>query len=132
MNQIQLILLSLLLVSLTGCSNTVKSASQDIHATTSKEQKSHSKNKFLSKDVIISSENSCIDDMTLLKQTSYNDYQIFFQQYSGIMNEYQFLRINSEIMDSDTKRYLTDILTIKYDTLCSKIKFSVFQSIKKK
>lgn len=122
----------MLLLSITGCSTLEKnrpSTSQDIPA---QGTASNSESKLLPKSVIPSSTNSCIDDMTLLKQTRYNEYQTFAAQYSEIMNEYHFLRKNSEIMDNDTKRYLSDMLAIKRDTLCSKIKFNTFQSIKEK
>ena len=132
MPKIKFTLLSMLLLSITGCSTLEKnrpSTSQDIPA---QGTASNSESKLLPKSVIPSSTNSCIDDMTLLKQTRYNEYQTFAAQYSEIMNEYHFLRKNSEIMDNDTKRYLSDMLAIKRDTLCSKIKFNTFQSIKEK
>lgn len=88
--------------------------------------------KLLPREVIPSSTNSCVDNMTLLKQTNNGQYQWLTQQYSELMNEYHFLRVNSEIMDKDTKQYLSDTLTMKRETLCSKIKFNAFQSIKEK
>lgn len=132
MTKMKFTLLSMLLLSITGCSTLEKnrpSTSQDMPT---QGTVSNSESKLLPKSVIPSSANKCIDDMTLLKQTHYNEYQTFAAQYSEIMNEYHFLRKNSEIMDNDTKRYLSDMLAIKRDTLCSKIKFSTFQSIKEK
>lgn len=132
MNQIKLALLCVLLVSVTGCSTRGKHPTPAPQDMEEKKSPSHTENKLLPNEVIPSSTNSCIDDMALLKQTRYNEYQAFLAQYGEIMNEYHFLRKNSEIMDKDTKTYLNDMLTMKRDTLCSKIKFNTFQSIKEK
>ena len=131
MTKIKLTLLSALLLSMTGCSNLGKPIPSQQNSPP-KESVSNSENKLLPNGVLLSSTNSCVDDMTLLKQTRYNEYQVFLKQYSEIMNEYHFLRKNSEIMDKDTRRYLSDTLTMKRDTLCSKIKFNTFQSVKEK
>lgn len=131
MTKIKLTLLSALLLSMTGCSNLGKPIPSQQNSPP-KESASNSENKLLPNGVLLSSTNSCVDDMTLLKQTRYNEYQVFLKQYSEIMNEYHFLRKNSEIMDKDTRRYLSDTLTMKRDTLCSKIKFNTFQSVKER
>lgn len=131
MTKIKLTLLSALLLSMTGCSNLGKPIPSQQNSPP-KESVSNSENKLLPNGVLLSSTNSCVDDMTLLKQTRYNEYQVFLKQYSEIMNEYHFLRKNSEIMDKDTRRYLSDTLTMKRDTLCSKIKFNTFQSVKER
>ncbi|MCG9529028.1 hypothetical protein MCM45_21090 [Providencia rettgeri] len=128
----KLTLLSMLLLSITGCSTLEKNRPSPFQDVPQQETVSNSESKLLPNDVIPSSTNSCIDDMALLKQTRYNEYQKFLTQYGEIMNEYHFLRKNSEIMDKDTKTYLNDMLTMKRDTLCSKIKFNTFQSIKEK
>lgn len=133
MTKMKLTLLSALFLSITGCSTLGKphpSPSKDVSPKELVAEQSE--NKLLPNGVVPSSTNSCIDDMAILKQTRYSEYQVFLKQYSDIMNEYHFLRKNSEIMDSDTKRYLSDMLTMKRDTLCSKIKFNTFQSIKEK
>lgn len=134
MKIIKIITLSLLVTALTGCSGLSRKPSpQSLQmATTAEPASVDTEIKLLPKEIMPSSTNSCIDDMTLLKQTSYNIYLDRVKQYSELMNEYHFLRRNSEIMDKDTKQYLSDILDVKRDTLCSKIKFNVFQSIKKK
>ena len=131
MTKNKLTLLSALLLSMTGCSNLGKPIPSQQNSPP-KESVSNSENKLLPNGVLLSSTNSCVDDMTLLKQTRYNEYQVFLKQYSEIMNEYHFLRKNSEIMDKDTRRYLSDTLTMKRDTLCSKIKFNTFQSVKER
>ncbi|ENN8379050.1 hypothetical protein ACAX46_004540 [Providencia rettgeri] len=132
MTKMKLTLLSMLLLSITGCSTLEKNRPSSSQDASQQETVSNSESKLLPNDVIPSSTNSCIDDMALLKQTRYNEYQKFLTQYGEIMNEYHFLRKNSEIMDKDTKTYLNDMLTMKRDTLCSKIKFNTFQSIKEK
>lgn len=128
MKQIKAIILLLLFTAVAGCSGL---SLKPLPHTDEAEVK-NSNDKLLPKEVITSSTNSCVDDITLLRQTRYNDYKILVQQYEELMNEYHFLRKNSEIMDKDTKRYLSDILTMKRETLCSKIKFNAFQSIKEK
>ncbi|ETO41106.1 hypothetical protein X965_14660 [Morganella sp. EGD-HP17] len=133
MKAIKIITLSLFVTALAGCSGL--SGRQAVLTPTEPAREAPSGNtdvKLLPKEIIPSSTNSCIDDMALLKQTSYSAYQDRVRQYGELMNEYHFLRRNSEIMDKDTKQYLSDILEVKRDTLCSKIKFNVFQSIKKK
>ncbi|ENN8379087.1 hypothetical protein ACAX46_004580 [Providencia rettgeri] len=132
MTKMKLTLLSMLLLSITGCSTLEKNHPSPSQDAPQQVTVSNSESKLLPNDVIPSSTNSCIDDMALLKQTRYNEYQTFLTQYGEIMNEYHFLRKNSEIMDKDTKTYLNDMLTMKRDTLCSKIKFNTFQSIKEK
>lgn len=129
MKQIKTIIFPLLLLTfLTGCSSMSKDKPQS--EVTAKTSQQSVDNKFLPQKAIPSSTNSCIDDMTLLKQTNYNQYSVFVRQYGELMDEYHFLRKNDEIMDKDTKQYLSNILTIKYETLCSKIKFSSFLSVK--
>lgn len=133
MKTIKIVTLSLLVTTLAGCSG--MSARQTIlspEKTAAETSNQNTDVKLLPKEIIPSSTNSCVDDMTLLKQTNYNTYLDRIKQYGELMNEYHFLRRNSEIMDRDTKQYLSDILEVKKDTLCSKIKFNVFQSIKKK
>ncbi len=134
MKAIKIITLSLLVTALAGCSGLSRKPSPQAPQaeTTAETVSANTETKLLPKEIIPSSTNTCIDDMTLLKQTSHDLYLDRVKQYSELMNEYHFLRRNSEIMDKDTKQYLSDILEVKRDTLCSKIKFNVFQSIKKK
>lgn len=133
MKTIKIITLSLLVAILAGCSGiSARQTALTPEKTVAETSNQNTDVKLLPKEIIPSSTNSCIDDMTLLKQTNYNTYLDRVKQYGELMNEYHFLRRNSEIMDRDTKQYLSDILEVKKDTLCSKIKFNVFQSIKKK
>lgn len=133
MKTIKIITLSLLVATLAGCSGmSARKTALTPEKTVAETSNQNTDVKLLPKEIIPSSTNSCVDDMTLLKQTNYNTYLDRVKQYGELMNEYHFLRRNSEIMDRDTKQYLSDILEVKKDTLCSKIKFNVFQSIKKK
>lgn len=133
MKHIKIIVLSLLFAAVTGCSGVPKNPpASPTTVTIEKPQPNAEMVKLSPKEVIPTSTNSCIDDMTLLKQTRYHGYQTLIHQYGELMNEYGFLRKNSEIMDNDTKRYLSDMLTMKRETLCSRIKFTAFQSIKAK
>lgn len=134
MKTIEIITLSLLVTVLAGCSGPSRKPSPQAlqMETTAETVSANTETKLLPKEIIPSSTSTCIDDMTLLKQTSYNIYLDRVKQYNELMNEYHFLRRNSEIMDKDTKQYLSDMLTMKRNTLCSKIKFNAFQSIKEK
>lgn len=133
MQTIKIITLSLLVTILAGCSGmSSRKAALTPEKTVAETSNQNTDVKLLPKEITPSSTNSCVDDITLLKQTNYNTYLDRVKQYGELMNEYHFLRRNSEIMDRDTKQYLSDILEVKKETLCSKIKFNVFQSIKEK
>lgn len=88
--------------------------------------------RLLNEKVIPSSSNTCIDDMQLLKQTQPQEYALLSSKYSEVINEFRFLRRNENIMDNDTKSYLSNILSMKLDTLCSRIKYKAFMSVKQK
>lgn len=130
MNMTKIFTLSILLFVVTGCANSPKKINpvETSNVATQTEQD----DKLLPKGAIPTSTNSCIDDMMLLKQTRYEDYKEFSKQYSEIMDEFNFLRKNSEIMDKDTKRYLTNSLIMKQESLCNKVKYSAFLSVKEK
>lgn len=133
MKTIKIITLFLFFTAVTGCSvQPRKTSGLPPPPSVAETAPENTEIKLLPKEIIPSSTNSCVDDMTLLKQLSYDTYLNRVKQYGELMNEYHFLRRNSEIMDKDTKQYLSDILTVKRETLCSKIKFNVFQSVKEK
>lgn len=79
-----------------------------------------------------STSNSCIDDMYLLRKINNESYRVLAGKYNDVMNEFNFLRENENIMDDDIKIYMRNSLTIKLGKVCSDIKLSAFKSIKKK
>ncbi|HAS8353884.1 TPA: hypothetical protein I7721_22755, partial [Vibrio vulnificus] len=65
-------------------------------------------------------------------QTQPQEYALLSSKYSEVTDEFRFLRRNENIMDNDTKSYLSNILSMKLDTLCSRIKYKAFMSVKQK
>lgn len=70
--------------------------------------------------------------MYLLRKINNESYRVLAGKYSDVMNEFNFLRENENIMDDDIKIYMRNSLTIKLGKVCSDIKLSAFKSIKKK
>ncbi|HGJ5856017.1 hypothetical protein [Arsenophonus nasoniae] len=81
---------------------------------------------------IASSNNECVDRFNFLKEANSGEYQQYSNAYNKISRDYTFLNINKNIMDKDSKELLSMTLSTKLDTLCSKVQFSGFQSIKEK
>lgn len=142
----QLVITSTLLLLLAGCSTTHSTPSAE-HSPPSKitqyqksiettiettEDKTPSKVKFIREKKVSSSSNRCIDDMQLLKQTQPQAYSQLSMKYHKLLDEFRFLQRNEEIMDKETQSYLSDILNMKLEVLCSKIKYDAFLSVKQK
>ncbi|HGJ5864383.1 MAG TPA: hypothetical protein ACHBZ9_11115 [Arsenophonus nasoniae] len=81
---------------------------------------------------IASSNNECVDRFNFLKEANGGKYQQYSNDYNKISRDYTFLNVNKNIMDKDSKELLSMTLSTKLDTLCSKVQFSGFQSVKEK
>ncbi|MFV9996489.1 MAG: hypothetical protein AB8V21_00785 [Arsenophonus endosymbiont of Dermacentor nuttalli] len=81
---------------------------------------------------IASSNNECVDRFNFLKEADGSKYQQYSHDYNKISRDYTFLNVNKNIMDKDSKELLSMTLSTKLDTLCSKVQFSGFQSVKEK
>lgn len=81
---------------------------------------------------IVSSNNECVDRFNFLKEANGGEYQQYSNDYNKISRNYTFLNVNKNIMDKDSKELLSMTLSTKLDTLCSKVQFSGFQSVKEK
>ncbi|MFS1537918.1 MAG: hypothetical protein ACL7BU_03665 [Candidatus Phlomobacter fragariae] len=81
---------------------------------------------------IASSNNECVDRFNFLKEANGGEYQQYSNDYNKISRDYTFLNVNKNIMDKDSKELLSMTLNTKLDTLCSKVQFSGFQSVKEK
>ncbi|ETO41156.1 hypothetical protein [Morganella sp. EGD-HP17] len=82
--------------------------------------------------VIASTRNACVDGFNFLKGLNQSQFDNYSADYSKINQNYTFLNINKEIMDSDSKELLTMTLNKKLDTLCAKVQYAGFTGVKER
>lgn len=120
---------------LTACSSPMKqtrSATPEVVGNRAAESYVSKKQELYRGVTIASSSNACVDGFYFLKGLNEPQYSQYSRGYTQINQDYTFLSTNKEIMDKDSKEFLSMALSRKMDTLCAKVQYAGFVGVKEK
>lgn len=81
---------------------------------------------------VASTSNTCVDNFNFLRRAGDSEYDRLSKNYIKVNDEFNFLRVNKNIMGEDAKRIYTMNLDIKLDAICSEVSYISYQLIQKK
>jgi len=74
----------------------------------------------------------CVDNFDLLRKLNYDVFTTYKTQFDQINNNYDYYRVNQNLMEADPKELITMTLNDKLNMICERVKSQTFVEIRKK